>query len=182
MQIHHGKHHNTYVTNLNNALADHADLQDKSAEELISDLDSLPEGIRTAVRNNGGGHVNHSIFWSTMGPNAGGEPTGEIADAINAAFGSFDEFKAKVKAAATGQFGSGWAWLSVDGSGNLEVKGYPNQDNPLMEGKKPILGIDVWEHAYYLDYENRRPEYVAAFLNNLVNWEEVEKELENAVG
>lgn len=181
MQIHHGKHHNTYVTNLNNALADHADLQDKSAEELISDLDSLPEGIRTAVRNNGGGHVNHSIFWSTMGPNAGGEPTGEIADAINAAFGSFDEFKAKVKAAATGQFGSGWAWLSVDGSGNLEVKGYPNQDNPLMEGKKPILGIDVWEHAYYLKYQNLRPDYVDAWWN-VVDWNAVNERYKAAKG
>ncbi len=169
MQIHHGKHHNTYVTNLNNALADHADLQGKSAEELISDLGALPEGIRTAVRNNGGGHVNHSIFWASMGPNAGGDPVGELGDAINAAFGSADEFKAKVKAAATGQFGSGWAWLSVDDAGNLEVKGYANQDNPLMDGKKPILGIDVWEHAYYLKYQNLRPDYIDAWWN-VVDW------------
>lgn len=181
MEIHHGRHHNTYVTNLNNALADHSDLQGKSAEELISDLDALPAGIRTAVRNNGGGHVNHTIFWATMGPNGGGDPTGELGDAINAAFGSADEFKAKMKAAGVGQFGSGWAWLSVDGSGNLDVAGYANQDNPLMQGKKPVLGVDVWEHAYYLKYQNVRPDYIDAWWN-VVDWNAANERYKAAKG
>lgn len=181
MQIHHGKHHNTYVTNLNNALEGHADLQGKSAEELISNLDAVPENIRTAVRNNGGGHVNHTIFWQTMSPNGGGEPTGELAEAINSTFGSFDEFKAKFKAAATGQFGSGWAWLGLTSSGELHVHGMPNQDNPLMVDHKPILGIDVWEHAYYLKYQNLRPDYVDAWWN-VVDWNAVNERYKAAKG
>jgi superoxide dismutase, Fe-Mn family len=181
MQIHHGKHHNAYVTNLNNALEGHGDLQGKSAEELISNLDAVPEGIRTAVRNNGGGHVNHTMFWAIMGPNGGGAPTGELAEAINSTFGSFDEFKAKFKAAAVGQFGSGWAWLSVDGSGGLVVHGMPNQDNPMMQGNKPVMGVDVWEHAYYLKYQNLRPDYVDAWWN-VVDWNAVNERYKAAKG
>jgi superoxide dismutase, Fe-Mn family len=181
MQIHHGKHHNAYVTNLNNALEGHADLQGKSAEELISNLDAVPEGIRTAVRNNGGGHVNHTMFWAIMGPNGGGAPTGELAEAINSTFGSFDEFKAKFKAAAVGQFGSGWAWLSVDSSGGLVVHGMPNQDNPMMQGNKPVMGVDVWEHAYYLKYQNLRPDYVDAWWN-VVDWNAVNERYKAAKG
>lgn len=181
MQIHHGKHHNAYVTNLNAALEGHSDLQNKSAEELIKDLDSLPEGIRTAVRNNGGGHVNHSMFWEIMSPNGGGQPTGELADAINEAFGSFDEFKTKFKAAGVGQFGSGWAWLGVDGSGKLHVHGTPNQDNPMMQGHKPIMGVDVWEHAYYLKYQNVRPDYIDAWWN-VVDWNKVNENYKKARG
>ena len=181
MQIHHGKHHNAYVTNLNNALEGHSDLQGKSVEELISNLDAVPEGIRTAVRNNGGGHVNHTMFWTIMGPNGGGAPTGELAEAINSTFGSFDEFKAKFKAAAVGQFGSGWAWLSVDGSGGLVVHGMPNQDNPMMQGNKPVMGVDVWEHAYYLKYKNLRPDYVDAWWN-VVDWNAVNERYKAANG
>ena len=181
MQIHHGKHHNAYVTNLNNALEGHADLQNKSAEELISDLNSVPENIRTAVRNNGGGHVNHSMFWQIMSPNGGGQPTGELADAINQTFGSFDEFKNKFKAAAVGQFGSGWAWLAVGSDGALKVYGLPNQDNPLMQGDKPIMGVDVWEHAYYLKYQNLRPDYVDAWWNT-VDWNAVNERYKAAKG
>jgi superoxide dismutase, Fe-Mn family len=181
MQIHHGKHHNAYVTNLNNALEGHDDLQGKSAEELISNLDAVPEGIRTAVRNNGGGHVNHTMFWAIMGSNGGGAPTGELAEAINSTFGSFDEFKAKFKAAAVGQFGSGWAWLSVDGSGGLVVHGMPNQDNPMMQGNKPVMGVDVWEHAYYLKYQNLRPDYVDAWWN-VVDWNAVNERYKAAKG
>ncbi|HEX2282129.1 MAG TPA: superoxide dismutase [Thermomicrobiales bacterium] len=181
MQIHHGKHHNAYVTNLNNALEGHSDLQNKSAEELISNLDAVPENIRTAVRNNGGGHVNHTMFWQIMSPNGGGQPTGELADAINQTFGSFDEFKAKFKAAATGQFGSGWAWLGINPSGELHVHGTPNQDNPLMQGHKPIMGIDVWEHAYYLKYQNLRPDYVDAWWN-VVDWNAVNERYKQAKG
>ncbi|OIJ16733.1 superoxide dismutase [Anaerobacillus alkalilacustris] len=173
MKIHHGRHHNTYVTNLNNALEGHAELADKSLEELISDLDALPETIRTAVRNNGGGHANHSLFWEVMSPNGGGEPTGELADAITAAFGSFDAFKEEFAKAATTRFGSGWAWLIVD-NGKVAVTSTPNQDTPIMEGKTPILGLDVWEHAYYLNYQNKRPDYISAFWN-VVNWDEVSK-------
>ncbi len=172
MEIHHGKHHNTYVTNLNKALEGHADLQGKSIEELLQSLDSLPEAIRTAVRNNGGGHANHTLFWEIMGPNKGGEPTGELADAINAAFGSFAAFKEKFAAAGTGRFGSGWAWLVAEPGGAVSVTSTPNQDTPVMEGKKPILGLDVWEHAYYLNYQNRRPDYISAWWN-VVNWDEV---------
>ncbi|MDF2681267.1 MAG: sodA [Brevibacillus sp.] len=173
MEIHHGRHHATYVNNLNAALEAHADLQDKSVEELISNIDALPEGIRTAVRNNGGGHANHTLFWEILSPNGGGAPTGELADAINAAFGSFDNFKAEFAKAATGRFGSGWAWLVADG-GKVAITSTPNQDSPVMEGKNPILGLDVWEHAYYLKYQNKRPDYIGAFWN-VVNWDEVSK-------
>jgi Fe-Mn family superoxide dismutase len=173
MEIHHGRHHATYVNNLNAALEAHPDLQNKSVEELISNLDALPESIRTAVRNNGGGHANHSLFWEILSPNGGGQPTGELADAINAAFGSFDNFKAEFAKAATGRFGSGWAWLVADG-GKVSITSTPNQDSPIMEGKTPILGLDVWEHAYYLKYQNKRPDYIAAFWN-VVNWDEVSK-------
>lgn len=174
MQIHHGKHHAAYVTNLNKALESASSLQNKSAEELIKDLNAVPEGIRTAVRNNGGGHVNHTMFWQIMGPNAGGEPTGALADAINAAFGSFSAFKEKFIAAGVGRFGSGWAWLVLDKDGKLAVSSTPNQDNPMMEGMAPVMGCDVWEHAYYLKYQNRRPDYLAAWWN-VVNWAEIAK-------
>jgi superoxide dismutase, Fe-Mn family len=171
MEIHHDRHHNTYVTNLNNALKDHPNLAAKSIEDLVSDLNAVPEAIRTAVRNNGGGHANHSLFWEIMGPNGGGEPSGELAGAINSAFGSFAEFKDKLKAAGVGRFGSGWAWLVSDG-GTLSITSTPNQDTPLMEGKTPILGVDVWEHAYYLKYQNLRPGYIDAWFNT-VDWSKV---------
>ena len=173
MQIHHGKHHQAYINNLNAALEAHPDLQSKSVEDLIKDLNALPEAIRTAVRNNGGGHANHSLFWTLMAPNAGGAPTGKAADAINGAFGSFDTFKEQFAKAATTRFGSGWAWL-VSSSGKLAIESTANQDSPIMEGKKPILGVDVWEHAYYLKYQNRRPDYLAAWWN-VVNWDAVAK-------
>jgi superoxide dismutase, Fe-Mn family len=175
MEIHHGKHHNAYVTNLNAALEKHPELQSKSAEDLIRGINSVPEAIRTAVRNNGGGHVNHTMFWQIMGPNAGGQPTGAIADAINAAFGGFDKFKEEFKKAAVGRFGSGWAWV-VDNGGKIAIESSPNQDNPMMDGKKPVFGIDVWEHAYYLKYQNRRPDYIDAWWN-VVNWNEINKRL-----
>ncbi|MDY0405559.1 superoxide dismutase [Virgibacillus sp. 179-BFC.A HS] len=178
MNIHHTKHHNTYVTKLNAALEGHADLQEKSLEDLISNLDAVPEDIRTAVRNNGGGHANHSLFWKVLSPNGGGEPTGELADKINDKFGSFDKFKEEFAAAAAGRFGSGWAWLVLD-NGELAIESTPNQDSPLMEGKKPLLGLDVWEHAYYLKYQNKRPEYISAFWN-IVNWDEVAKNYNEA--
>ncbi|HET7628452.1 MAG TPA: superoxide dismutase [Bacillales bacterium] len=178
MKIHHGKHHNTYVTKLNAALEGHDDLADKSVEALIADLDAVPENIRTAVRNNGGGHANHSLFWQIMSPNGGGQPSGELAEAINAKFGSFDEFKEAFKSAGAGRFGSGWAWLVVN-NGELEIVDTPNQDNPLSDGKTPILGVDVWEHAYYLNYQNRRPDYLEAFFN-VINWDEVEKRFKQA--
>jgi len=171
MEIHHGRHHATYVNNLNAALEGHPELQQKSVEELISDLNSIPESIRTAVRNNGGGHANHSLFWEIMSPQGGGEPKGALAEEINKTFGSFEKFKEEFTKAAVGRFGSGWAWLVVDG-GKLAVMSTANQDNPLMEGKTPILGLDVWEHAYYLKYQNRRPDYVAAWWN-VVNWDAV---------
>ena len=174
MMIHHDKHHATYVNKLNDALANYPDLQQKSIEELLGNLDAVPEAIRTAVRNNGGGHANHTLFWEIMGPNAGGAPTGELAAAIDAAFGSFDNFKKQFSDAAANRFGSGWAWLIVDKSGKLAVTSTPNQDTPLMEGNTPILGLDVWEHAYYLKYQNLRPDYIAAFWN-VVNWENVAK-------
>ena len=173
MNIHHTKHHNTYVTNVNNALEGHEDLASKSVEELISDLDAVPENIRTAVRNNGGGHANHTFFWNILSPSGGGNPTGALAEAIDAKFGSFDAFKEEFAKAAATRFGSGWAWL-VSNNGELEITSTPNQDSPLMEGKTPILGLDVWEHAYYLNYQNRRPDYVSAFWN-VVNWDEVSK-------
>ncbi|WP_078552821.1 superoxide dismutase SodA [Bacillus alkalicellulosilyticus] len=173
MNIHHGKHHATYIAKLNAALEGHADLANKSIEELVSNLDAVPESIRGAVRNNGGGHANHSLFWTLLSPNGGGEPTGELADAINSTFGSLDSFKEQFANAGANRFGSGWAWLVVN-NGQLEVTSTPNQDTPLMEGKTPILGLDVWEHAYYLNYQNRRPDYIAAFWN-VVNWDEVAK-------
>jgi superoxide dismutase, Fe-Mn family len=176
MQIHHGKHHQTYVTNLNNALASHPDLQGKSVEELCKGLSSLPQDIQTAVRNNGGGHWNHSMFWRWMAApsassGAGGAPTGKVADAINGSFGGFDAFKEQWAKAGAGRFGSGWVWLLKDGT-KLSIASSPNQDNPLMEGKTAILGLDVWEHAYYLKYQNRRPDYIGAWWS-VVNWAEV---------
>lgn len=179
MEIHHGKHHQGYVNNLNAALENHPELQDKSVEDLISDLNSIPEDIRNAVRNNGGGHANHSLFWPCMGPNGGGSPEGELADAINSAFGSFDNFKDQFSKAAATRFGSGWAWLCVDGSGNLVVTSTPNQDNPISDGLKPVLGLDVWEHAYYLNYQNRRPDYVSSWWN-VVNWNQVAQNFSSA--
>ena len=173
MQIHHGKHHQAYVTNLNAALDKHPELHAKSLDELVKGVASLPEDIRAAVRNNGGGHWNHSMFWTLMAPNAGGAPTGAVADGINAAFGSFDKFKEQFQAAGMGRFGSGWAWL-VDNGGKLEISSTPNQDNPLMDGKKAVFGVDVWEHAYYLKYQNRRADYLTAFWN-VVNWGEVNR-------
>ena len=173
MNIHHTKHHNTYVTNLNAALEGQEDLAGKSLEELLANIESVPENIRTAVRNNGGGHANHSLFWELLSPNGGGEPTGELAEAIAAKFGSFESFKEEFAKAATTRFGSGWAWLTVK-DGELELSSTANQDSPLMEGKTPILGLDVWEHAYYLNYQNRRPDYISSFWN-VVNWDEVSK-------
>src|SRR5437588_2005701 len=174
MEIHHGKHHNAYVTNLNKALESAPDLANKSIEELLANNCSIvPENIRTAVRNNGGGHINHTMFWEIMGPNAGGPPSGALADAISSSFGGFDQFKEKFNAAATTRFGSGWAWLLKSGNG-LEVTSTANQDSPLMEGKQVVMGLDVWEHAYYLHYQNRRPDYIAAWWN-VVNWNEVAK-------
>ena len=175
MRIHHDKHHATYVTKLNGALEGHADLASKSIDDLVADLASVPEAIRGAVRNNGGGHANHTMFWQVMAPGAGGAPTGKVADAINSAFGSYDGFTEKLAAAAATRFGSGWAWL-VDGGNTLTIESTPNQDTPVMEGRKPILGVDVWEHAYYLKYQNRRPDYVAAWLN-VINWDEVNRRL-----
>lgn len=172
MEIHHGRHHNTYVTNLNNALEGHDDLADRSVEDLISNLDGVPEAIRTAVRNNGGGHANHSLFWTIMSPGGGGEPSGDLADAINAAFGSLDAAREAFVQAATTRFGSGWAWVVVK-DGKLEILSTPNQDSPLMTGDgTPILGLDVWEHAYYLNYQNRRPDYIEAW-GNVIDWDAV---------
>jgi Fe-Mn family superoxide dismutase len=173
MEIHHGKHHNAYVTNLNKALESAPDLANKSVEELLANnCASVPENIRTAVRNNGGGHINHSMFWKIMAPNAGGAPKGHVAEAINATFGSFDAFKEKFNTAATTRFGSGWAWL-VKSGGKIDIISTANQDSPVMEGKQPVMGLDVWEHAYYLKYQNRRPDYIGAWWN-VVNWHEIE--------
>ncbi|EOK06541.1 superoxide dismutase [Enterococcus faecalis] len=171
MHLHHDKHHNTYVTNLNAAIEKYPELGEKSVEDLISDMNAIPEDIRTAVRNNGGSHANHTFFWEIMAPNAGGQPTGAIKEAIDETFGSFDEMKAAFKTAATGRFGSGWAWLVVN-NGKLEITSTPNQDSPLMDGQTPVLGLDVWEHAYYLKYKNVRPDYIEAFWN-VVNWDKV---------
>ncbi len=181
MEIHHDKHHQAYITNLNNALKDHPDQQGKTIEALISNLDAVPEAIRTAVRNNGGGHANHSLFWQVIAPKAGGEPTGKVGAAITAELGGFAPFKEAFGKAATTRFGSGWAWLVVGKDGKLAVTSTPNQDSPIMEGTTPILGLDVWEHAYYLHYQNRRPDYIAAFWN-IVNWPEVERRYCQAKG
>ncbi len=172
MEIHHTKHHQAYIDKLNAALDQHPELKEKSLEDLLKNLDQVPEDIRTIVRNNGGGHLNHSMFWKMMGTNAGGAPTGEIAEKITSKFGSFDQFKETFANAGITRFGSGWAWLSLDQSGELQVHSTANQDNPIMEGMKPLLGVDVWEHAYYLNYQNRRPDYLNAWWN-VVNWNEV---------
>ena len=174
MEIHHDKHHQAYITNANNALKDYPDLAAKPADELIANLSQVPESIRTVVRNNAGGHSNHSFFWKIMAPNAGGTPKGKLADAISETFGSIDAFKEKFQAAGAGRFGSGWAWLVVNKEGKLEVTSTPNQDSPIMEGLKPVLGVDVWEHSYYLLYQNRRPDYLKAWWN-VVNWDQAEK-------
>ncbi len=172
MEIHHGRHHNAYVTNLNNALNSAPELASKSVEDLIADLNSVPESIRTAVRNNGGGHANHSLFWKTISPSGGGQPTGALAAAIDAELGGFDKFKETFAAAGATRFGSGWAWLALSKDGKLKVYSLPNQDSPIMEGDTPLLGLDVWEHAYYLKYQNKRPDYIAAFWN-VVDWNAV---------
>ena len=173
MQIHHGKHHQAYVNNLNAAIEKAPELAGKSLDELMRGINDVPEAVRTAVRNNGGGHWNHSMFWKWMAPNAGGEPGGNIAAAISEAFGGFDKFKEQWSAAGAGRFGSGWVWLVNDG-GSLSITSTPNQDNPLMEGKTAVLGLDVWEHAYYLRYQNKRPDYITAWWN-VVNWDAVEE-------
>ncbi|MGI8889785.1 MAG: superoxide dismutase [Chthoniobacterales bacterium] len=177
MEIHHDKHHQAYITNLNKAIEGKSDLEGKSIEDLMGNLDAVPEDIRTAVRNNGGGHANHSFFWQIMGPNGGGEPSGKLADDIKSTFGSFDQFKEKLADAGAKRFGSGWAWLIKNKSEKLEITSTANQDSPLMEGNTPILGVDVWEHAYYLNYQNRRPDYLKAWWNT-VNWNEVSKRYE----
>jgi Fe-Mn family superoxide dismutase len=179
MSIHHDKHHAAYTNNLNSALEGQADLADMDIEELLANLDSVPESIRTAVRNNGGGYANHNLFWEIMSPDGGGEPSGDLADAINEAFGSFAAFKEAFNKAASTRFGSGWAWLYVDEDGDLAVGSTPNQDSPLMDGNVPILGLDVWEHAYYLNYQNRRPDYINAWWN-VVDWDAVADNYANA--
>jgi Fe-Mn family superoxide dismutase len=180
MEIHHDKHHNAYVTNLNNAIKD-TDLGNQSIESLVAKIDTVPEAIRTVVRNNGGGHANHSLFWTIMGKGKGGEPTGKLAEAIKSELGGYEKFKEQFTKAATTRFGSGWAWLSVDKNKKLVVESTPNQDNPLMHGNTPILGLDVWEHAYYLLYQNRRPDYITAFYN-VVDWDAVDKRYQAACG
>ena len=181
MEIHHDKHHAAYVNNLNKALEGQPELQSKSIEALIGSLDSVPENIRTAVRNNGGGHYNHTLFWDLLSPNGGGTPSGALGDAINAAFGSFDNFKTQFAAAGVGRFGSGWAWLVVAPDGTLSISSTPNQDNPLMDGVKGVvMGIDVWEHAYYLKYQNRRPDYVTTWWN-VVNWDKAAANFQKAM-
>jgi len=175
MEIHHGKHHNAYVTNLNKALESAPNLASKTIEELLANNCAIvPDNIKTAVRNNGGGHINHSMFWTIMGPKAGGQPSGTLADAIKSAFGGFDQFKEKLNNAGVTRFGSGWAWLIRDSSGKLDIISTANQDSPIMEGKFPVMGVDVWEHAYYLKYQNRRPDYLGAWWN-VVNWPAIEK-------
>ena len=180
MEIHHTKHHQTYINNVNGALEGHDDLAAKGVEDLISDLDAVPEGIRGAVRNNGGGHANHSLFWKIMGPNGGGDPVGALGDAINSELGGLDTFKADFAKAGATRFGSGWAWLCVR-DGKLCVSSTPNQDSPLMDGGTPVIGLDVWEHAYYLNYQNRRPDYISAFWN-VLNWEAANANYEAAIG
>ena len=181
MEIHHDRHHAAYVANLNGALEKHPELFDRSVHDLIADLGSVPEDIRAAVRNNGGGHLNHDFFWNLMGPNGGGAPSGDLADAINGAFGDFDTFKTQFTQAGITRFGSGWAWLSVNRGGKLVVSSTANQDNPISEGLKPVLGLDVWEHAYYLKYQNKRPDYIGAFWN-VVDWNKVAENFKNAQG
>ncbi|EKZ4312298.1 superoxide dismutase [Listeria monocytogenes] len=178
MEIHYTKHHNTYVTKLNEAVAGHPELASKSVEELVANLDSVPEDIRGAVRNHGGGHANHTLFWSILSPNGGGAPTGNLKAAIESEFGTFDEFKEKFNAAAAARFGSGWAWLVVN-DGKLKIVSTANQDSPLSDGKTPVLGLDVWEHAYYLKFQNRRPEYIDTFWN-VINWDEANKRFDAA--
>ena len=180
MEIHHDKHHATYVNKLNEALASHPDLQAKSVEDLLRGFDQVPEPVRNAVRNHGGGHANHSLFWEVMGPGGGGNPSGPIAEALQRDFGSFESFKEKLTNAAANQFGSGWGWLVASG-GKLDVIARPNQDSPLMEGKTPLLGVDVWEHAYYLKYQNRRPDYLTAWWNT-INWQAVSQRYGSAKG
>ena len=182
MEIHHGKHHQGYVTKLNDALEGNSDLASLSVEDLLRQIDSVPEGIRQAVINNGGGHANHSLFWSIISANGGGPPTGELATAIETAFGSLEAGREEFVTAASTRFGSGWAWLVVDGNGNLKIYSTANQDSPLMNGDTPIIGLDVWEHAYYLNYQNRRPDYIEAFIENLINWDEVTKRYAEANG
>jgi superoxide dismutase, Fe-Mn family len=179
MEIHHGRHHKAYVDNLNKALEGQAALQSKPIDELVRNLSAVPEAIRTAVRNNGGGHANHTMFWEIMGPNGGGEPTGMLGDAVKSTFGGFDAFKAKIKENALGQFGSGWSWLALGGDGKLTAVKTPNQDSPLMDGLTPILGVDVWEHAYYLRYQNKRADYVDAWWN-VVDWKAAGARFERA--
>jgi superoxide dismutase, Fe-Mn family len=181
MEIHHDRHHGAYVNNLNNAVQNHPNLSNMSVEDLMRNINQVPEDIRTAVRNNGGGHANHSLFWQVMSPNGGEQPSGALSDAINSAFGSFDNFKTQFGQAAAGRFGSGWAWLVADNSGNLSIISTPNQDSPLMEGKTPLLGLDVWEHAYYLKYQNKRPDYIDAWWN-VVNWAKVAEGFQAAGG
>ncbi|MGE5445844.1 MAG: superoxide dismutase [Ignavibacteriales bacterium] len=179
MEIHYTKHHQTYINNLNAALEKHPDLQGKSVEDLLKNLNAIPEDIRTAVRNNGGGHLNHTMFWPMMSPNGGGEPKGELAGVINSAFGSFANFKDQFSKAAAGRFGSGWAWLCVDKGGKLTITSTPNQDNSISDGLKSVLGLDVWEHAYYLKYQNRRADYITAWWN-VVNWDQIAKNYASA--
>jgi len=179
MEIHHDKHHQAYITNANNALKDFPDLAAKPVEVLIADLSVVPEKIRVAVRNNAGGHANHSFFWKILGPNAGGAPTGKLAEAIDSTFGGLEPFKEKLQAAGAARFGSGWAWLVVDKTGKLEIVSTANQDSPITDGLKPVLGVDVWEHAYYLKYNNRRPDYLAAWWD-VINWDEVNKRFAHA--
>ena len=179
MQVHHGKHHAAYVNNLNAALDKHAELHQKSLEDLLKGINTVPEDIRTAVRNHAGGHANHSMFWVIMAPKGGGEPKGKLGDAIEKSFGDFAKFKEQFTQAAMTRFGSGWAWLALT-KGKLEISSTPNQDNPLMDGKIPVMGLDVWEHAYYLKYQNRRPDYIAAWWN-VVNWPEIEKRYDAAM-
>lgn len=178
MEIHHTKHHAAYINNLNAALEKHPELENKKLEELLKDINSVPEDIRVAVRNNGGGHYNHSMFWDLMGPNKGGEPKGKVKEEINKVFGSFDKFKEDFGKAATTRFGSGWAWLVINKDGELQIVSTPNQDNPISDGNVPVLGLDVWEHAYYLKYQNKRPDYIEAWWK-VVDWDEVERLYKN---
>lgn len=179
MEIHHDKHHQAYITNANKALEGHPDLAAKPVDELLADLSKVPESIRTVVRNNAGGHSNHTFFWKIIGPDAGGSPKGKLAEAINSTFGSFDQFKGELEKAGIGRFGSGWAWLVVNKEGKLQITSTANQDSPISEGLKPVIGVDVWEHAYYLLYQNRRPDYLKAWWN-VVNWDQAEKNFQAA--